>query len=125
MNDAMVEQVLEAEERLRQAMLDSDVAALDGLLASELVFTSHLGQVFGKQADLDAHESGLVKVAELTPSDQRVQTHENVAVVSVQVHLVGSFAGAASEGDFRFTRVWALSDQGAWQVVAGHSSAVV
>jgi ketosteroid isomerase-like protein len=124
MTNTIETQILEAEERLRLAMIGSDVAALDELLAPELIFTSHLGQVFGKQADLEAHESGLVKVSEIVPSDQRVHVHGDVGVVSVQVHLSGSFAGTPSEGDFRFTRVWALSDGGAWQVVAGHSSIV-
>ena len=124
MDNTIETQILEVEERLRLAMLGSDVTVLDELLAPELVFTSHLGQVFGKQADLAAHESGLVKVTELTPSDQRVQVHGDVAIVSVRVQLTGSFAGTPSAGDFRFTRVWAPAETGAWQVIAGHSSIV-
>ena len=124
MTNTIETQVLEAEERLRLAMLGSDVATLDELLAPDLIFTSHLGQVFGKQADLGAHESGLVKVSQLVPSDQRIQIHGDVVIVSVQVHLSGSFAGTPSEGDFRFTRIWALSEGGMWRVIAGHSSIV-
>lgn len=116
--------ILEAEEKLRRAMLASDVAALDKLLAPELVFTSHLGQILGKQDDLAAHESGLVKVTKLGVSDQRVLVYGDTAVVAVRMHLAGSYAGTPTEGDFRFTRVWSLSDQGEWQVVAGHSSIV-
>ncbi len=82
MTNTIETQILEAEERLRLATLDSDVAALDELLAPELIFTSHLGQVFGKQADLEAHDSGLVKVSELVPSDQRVHVHGDVGVTA-------------------------------------------
>ena len=41
MTDTIKQEILEAEERLRQAMLDSDVTALDELLAPELIFTNH------------------------------------------------------------------------------------
>ena len=122
MSDTIENQIVEVEQRLRQAMLASDVSALDELLAPELVFTSHLGQVLSKQDDLGAHQSGLVQISELTPSEQTIQVHGDVAVVAVRVHLAGSYAGTPSEADFRFTRVWARSAGGNWQVVAGHAS---
>lgn len=122
MSDTIESQIVEAEERLRQAMLASDVNALDELLASELMFTNHLGQVLGKQDDLGAHRSGLVEISELTPSEQTVQLRGDVAIVSVRVHLAGSYAGTPSEADFRFTRVWARPSGGTWQVVAGHAT---
>ncbi len=53
--------VVQLEERLRQAMLDSDVAELDTLIAPELIFTNHLGQLIGKQEDLAIHRSGALK----------------------------------------------------------------
>lgn len=62
MNHSIKTQILEAEERLRLAILSSDVNTLDELLAPELIFTNHLGQVLGKQDDLDAHQSGTLRV---------------------------------------------------------------
>jgi ketosteroid isomerase-like protein len=117
-------QILQAEERLRLAMLNSDVNTLNELLAPELIFTNHLGQVLGKQDDLSAHQSGTLKVQVLTPSEQHIQLRENMAIVTVKVHLVGSYAGIASDHDFRFTRVWTLSNSGTWQIIAAHSSIV-
>lgn len=113
-----------AEERLRQAMLHSDVAVLDELLAPELVFTSHLGQVIGKQDDLDFHRSGLFKLNELSASEQRIRIHGDVAVVCVLMHLSGSHAGAAFDSMIRYTRVWSLSPDHPPRIVAGHASAV-
>ena len=124
--DPTIEQpIIDAEERLRRAMLRSDVQALDELLAEDLVFTNHLGQVLGKRDDLDAHRSGIVTIRELIPSERVLRVHGPVAVVSVRVRLVGSYAGQPSEADFRFTRVWAESPQGTWRVLAGHSTIVV
>lgn len=117
-------QILQAEERLRLAMLNSDVNTLNELLAPELIFTNHLGQVLGKQDDLNAHQSGTLKIQVLTPSEQYIQLRGNIAIVTVRVHLVGSYAGIASDHDFRFTRVWTLSSMDTWQIVAAHSSIV-
>jgi len=117
--------IIDAEERLRLAMLGSDVAALDELLAPELVFTSHLGQVLGKQDDLDFHRSGLFKLSELTASEQRIQIHGGgVAVVCVLMHLSGSYAGASFDSRIRYTRVWSILQNQPWRIVAGHASAV-
>ncbi|MFM2312909.1 MAG: hypothetical protein RLZZ04_2185 [Cyanobacteriota bacterium] len=117
-------QILQAEERLRLAMLSSDVNTLNELLAPELIFTNHLGQVLGKQDDLNAHQSGTLKIQVLNPSEQHIQLAGNMAIVTVRVHLAGSYAGMASDHDFRFTRVWTLSNIGTWQIVAAHSSVV-
>ena len=119
------DQILDVEEWLRLAMLASDVVALNALLASGLLFTNHMGQLLGKGEDLAAYESGLLKLHELTPSEQHVQIHNGVAVVSVRMQLSGTYAGQPANGDFRFTRVWARSADGVLQVVAAHAGMVV
>jgi ketosteroid isomerase-like protein len=125
MVDARETQVRQAEERLRVAMLHSDVKALEELLSDDLIFTTHLGQVVGKADDLAVHRSGALKFHEVTYCDQRVWFHGGVALVSVRVHLAGVFGAAAVADDYRFTRVWALTaSKGAWQVIAGHVSAI-
>ncbi len=45
MPPAIETQITVSEERLRLAMLASDVGALDELISSDLLFTNHLGQV--------------------------------------------------------------------------------
>ena len=76
--------VLELEERLRQAMLASDTDELDLLLSDDLVFTTQTGDVIGKAADLDEHRSGPLRLTALDPSDRRVLTMGETAVVSVR-----------------------------------------
>lgn len=117
-------QIAELEERLRQAMLNSDVAELDSLIAPELLFTNYLGQLVSKQNDLEMHRSGVLKLTTLTPSDQRIQLKEGFSIVSVQMHLRGTYDGAAVEQHMRFTRVWAISSAGSHQIIAGHASII-
>jgi hypothetical protein len=116
------ERIIELEERLRQAMLQSDIVELDALIAPELLFTNHLGQVISKDADLDAHRSGRFKFTELTPSDRQIQLNDGFAIVSVLMHILGSYEGNPVELNIRFTRVWAISTHGSLQIIAGHTS---
>lgn len=124
MNNSIESQIIKSEQRLMSAMLESDVSTLNELLATELIFTNHLGQLLTKKDDLDAHQSGILNVELLIPTEQQIQIIGDVAIVTVKVHLVGSYAGERSENDFRFTRCWTLSSSGTWHVVVAHSSIV-
>lgn len=77
-----------------------------------------------KKDDLESHHSGILKVETLPPSEEHILLMGEVAILSVRVHLVGSYAGIRSDNDFRFTRVWAQSSGDTWRVIAAHSSLV-
>ena len=124
MNELNEAQVLNAEERLRLAMMDSDVAQLDALLADDLVFTNHLGHLLSKAADLAAYRQRLLTITELHASEQQVRISGHVAVVSVRMQLTGTYHDAETHGDFRFTRVWAQGADGSLHVIAAHSGVV-
>ncbi len=124
MSSPLHAQVSEAEERLRQAMLHSDVRVLDELIAPELLFTSHFGQLVSKADDLASHRAGLLRLTALEPSQQHIQLHPDFAVVSVLMHLAGAYAGAPIDQNIRYTRVWAVSPTGALQLIAGHMSEI-
>ena len=73
---------------------------------------------------LDAHRRGLVHITRLDPSEERMQRHGSVAVVSVRMEMSGTFHGAPFAGPFRYTRVWREQPEG-WRIIAGHVSAVL
>lgn len=116
-------EIEQLEERLRQAMLASDVSTLEQLLDDELVFTMHTGMLLGKAADLQTHASGQLRIAELVPAQQKIQVRGNTAIVTVQMRVSGTFSGASFSEALRYTRVWQRLD-GSWRVVAGHASVV-
>jgi hypothetical protein len=124
MTNLIETQIIECEERIRLAMLHSDVKELDELLAPELRFTSHLGELITKQDDLEFHRSGLIKIEAVTPSEQYIEIIGNVAIVFVRLRIEGNYAGVKADGDFRFTRIWTLSASGTWHVIAGHSTLI-
>jgi hypothetical protein len=45
-----------------------------------------------------------------------------MAIVSVRMQLAGSYNGSTANGDFRYTRVWRISESENWQIVAAHIS---
>ena len=94
------------------------------IVAPELLFTSHLGHLVSNQQVLEIYRFGTLKLRELTPSDQQIHCHSEYAVVSVQMHLVGSFNGMPVDEHIRYTRVWAIAATNALHIVAGHASVV-
>jgi len=122
MADTENQQIIKAEERLKLAMLNSDINELDKLLADQLIFTNHLGQILTKSDDLEAHKSGLLNINSINLDEQKILLAPNTIVVFVKAHIVGSYANETSESDFRFTRVWIKSKTEDWQVIAAHST---
>lgn len=111
------------EEKLRHAMLTSDISALDELVADDLVFTMHTGLVVNKQYDLEAHRSGVFRFTKVDTSDRQIHQYGDCVVVTLKAELAGTHNGQAFSETYRFTRVW-VQRQNRWQVVAGHVSQV-
>jgi ketosteroid isomerase-like protein len=117
------EAILACEAELREAMMANDVPALDRLLDDALMFTALDGAVVGKQEDLAAHRARRLRLTRLDPVDRRVLLFGDIAVVSVQVEIEGTWDGGPAGGTFRYTRVWCRRPDG-WRIVAGHMSPV-
>lgn len=118
-------EIVALEAQLRQAQLDADVAALDRLIADELLFTGPDGALGTKAQDLAAHASGAVRFRAHEPDELRVRrVGSNVAIAALRARLAVEVAGVLVHGTYRYTRVWAREGEGAWRVVGGHVSAL-
>lgn len=124
MSSGLQSKVVELEERLRQAMLRSDVCVLDELIAPGLIFTNHLGQLITKQDDIAFYQSGTLQLQAFTPSEQHIQINHGFVVVSVLMHLLGAYERTPIDFSIRYTRIWAATSSGSLQVIAGHASAI-
>src|SRR5262245_32821910 len=81
-------EIVECEARIRDAQLNADVAALDRLLADELLFTGPDGRVGTKAEDLDAHAKGTVRFRAHEPEELRIRrVGAHVAIVALRARL--------------------------------------
>jgi ketosteroid isomerase-like protein len=115
-------QILECERALTNAMIKSDVLELDKLLADDLVFTNHLGQVVSKQDDLNAHQTKAIQLESIEFSEPHIKVLGDTSIVTLKANIVGCFNGESSNTSLRFTRVWTRQPDNKWQVIAAHSS---
>ena len=117
-------EIVALEAAIRAAQLGADVAALERLIADELLFTGPDGRLGTKAQDLEAHGSGVVRFRDHRPEELRVRrVGANVAVTALRARLAVDVAGTLVEGAYRYTRVWAREEGGPWRVVGGHVSA--
>jgi ketosteroid isomerase-like protein len=118
-------EIVALEAEVRAAQLNADVAALDRLVADELLFTGPDGNLATKAQDLDAHRSGIVRFRAHEPEELRVLTvNDDVAIAALRARLTVEVAGTLVQGTYRYARVWARPNGKTWQVVGGHVSAV-
>jgi ketosteroid isomerase-like protein len=113
-------EIVALEAELRAAQLAANLAELDRLISAELLFTGPDGQLATKAEDLAAHASGTVRIREHAPLELRIRrVSEDVALVALRARLMVEVNGAAVQGTYRYTRVWAR-EQGSFRVVGGH-----
>ena len=115
--------IRELEEQLRQAMLSSDVKALDALLADDLSFVDATGKVWTKADDLNGHRYGMQRIERLDVEEQSIRVYGAFAVTVTRVALSGTFAGAPFAGSLRYTRTWGET-AGGWRVAAAQCGLV-
>ncbi|MFM0052187.1 nuclear transport factor 2 family protein [Caballeronia grimmiae] len=115
--------IRELEEQLRQAMLSSDVKALDALLADDLSFVDATGKVWTKADDLNGHRYGMQRIDRLDVEEQSIRVYGAFAVTVTRVALSGTFAGAPFAGSLRYTRTWGETT-GGWRVAAAQCGLV-
>ncbi|MCS0497390.1 nuclear transport factor 2 family protein [Ancylobacter sp. MQZ15Z-1] len=111
-----------AEQRLRHAALHGNVAALDRILADDLIYVDQNGQFLSKQDDIDLHRTGALKLTRLVFSDIRLRAiSEDAGLAVVRVDVRGHAAGVAFSATMRYSRVWRRI-AGDWRVVSTQST---
>lgn len=115
--------IINYEERLREAMLNGDVNSLNNLISDNLIFVNHLGQILTKEADIEAHRSGVLNFTSIKILDQKVILLENSAVTVTRTALEGIFGIEPIEGEMCYSRVWQMNGD-KLTIVSGHCSSV-
>jgi ketosteroid isomerase-like protein len=117
-------QIRACEARLYAAMLASNVAELDALIADDLLFAGPTGELATKAMDLELHRSGGTQFHEFTPEELEIRVwSEQFALASAKIFLRGTYLGQAFAGPYRYTRIWRKGQSG-WQIVGGSATAM-
>jgi hypothetical protein len=111
-------EIRQMEERLRKAVLSSNVTDLEALIDDRLLFIGPDGGVYRKADDLELHRSGAERLTRYELEEVLVELHGVTAIAVVRANLAGVFKGQAFEGRYRYTRTWVRGKQG-WRIVAG------
>jgi ketosteroid isomerase-like protein len=108
-----------------QAMEKNDFAALDRLLADDLVYTHSSGAVDSKTAYIDTLKSGKTRYVKIVPEDLKIRALGDTALIhgKAAMTLETSANGQKSENSFtvRFLDVWQKRN-GKWQMIAWQST---
>lgn len=111
--------IIALENKWNDAYKQSDVAAMNSLLAEDFVITTEDGATFSKYGYIAHCGNSDNKVLITEMSDVKVRLHGNTAVVVGAYHEKGTFKDKRYEFHDRMTDVWMLID-GRWQVIASH-----
>jgi len=116
--------VLAAMEEYKQAVLDSDVAALARIWADDYTFINPQGALVTRAERLANFASGNTNVGVI--DDEReitVRVHGDAAMVQNLSTLRGTFSGQPTATDLRGTFVW-VRQNGRWQLVTNQLTPV-
>ena len=105
------EEILELENRLYEAMKESDLNVLDELLHDELLFVLPSGETITKEMDMETYKSGNLKIVELKPDVKKLNIIDDVAVITLDMEIDGIFNSESFHAKFRYIRFWKEFDE--------------
>jgi ketosteroid isomerase-like protein len=106
------------EEAWRTAVLKSNTAQMEGLLADDYMAITASGTLQTKQQALDSLRSGRTHFTQLDISDRKVRFYGATALVTSLAQIQGTTSEGDVSGSYRYTRVYVRNAQGAWKVVS-------
>ncbi len=123
MSAGAIQEILDADQRRCQALLENDLHALESLLHDELSYTHSSAVTDGKPAFLGNLRSGKVKYHALVRDRVRVRVFGAAATMNGRVTLEATRDGVRRKHDNLFLSVW-VKTRGSWQMAAWASTAI-
>lgn len=110
-------EITQAETAWARAIEKTDAAALERILADDLVYSHSTGLVETKQEYVKSMQSGNQKYASVQAMNPKVRVYGDTAVVNTRVRMTGSTKGQPFDNQLMMIHVW-VKKQGRWQLVA-------
>ncbi len=103
MNESSIKR---CEEKLAEAIKDSNIDQLQTLMHDNLVFLSPDGSIITKDIDIASHKSGNMKAEEINIEIERINIDNDIATVIVTYQTKGLMFGKPISGKYKYLRVW-------------------
>ena len=115
------EMIIDLDKKRMQAMASKDIAALDALLADDLVYTHSTARLDTKQSLIANMKSGATVYSAVEPSEVRALDLGDAVILTGVARIKVSSNGKDLEFRVRFTDAYA-NRSGRWQMVVWQSS---
>ena len=116
-DEDVAEQIRALEDRRYQAVTAGDVAALDGLLAADLVYTHSDAVADSKQSYLEKLATGHFKYGQISHPESSIVVHGDCALVFGDMRGEVQVAGQMRVLNSRSLAVW-VRENGRWVLLA-------
>ena len=117
------QEILKAEDAWIAAIKAQDRAALDRMLAADLVYTHATGPVDTKAQYISSITSGNQKYASVERKDINLRVYGDAAVVTANMRMTGATKGEPFDNRVRMLHVW-IKQKGAWRLVAHQTTKI-
>jgi ketosteroid isomerase-like protein len=117
-------QIDRLEDAWRNALMASDMRAMDGLLAQDYMAITASGTLQSRDDALASLRSGHIHFTTLDITDRKVRIYGSTAVVTSQANIDATTPDGPVTGHYWYTRVYARNPQGQWKIVSFEASRV-
>jgi ketosteroid isomerase-like protein len=118
-----VKAILDLEKQFTAALLERDSAAMDGLLADDLVHIGFEGQIVGKAEYMSFFKQGDWRYSRYETSNLSVKAFADSAVVTGRVDRTIKVGGKETAGAFAFSHVWVRAGD-RWRLSSSHITTI-
>src|SRR6478736_2891580 len=115
------QKVIDLDRQRMEAMAKKDIAALNKLISSDLVYTHSSARLDTKDSLIGAMESGRTVYTAVVPSDVKAQDLGDTVVLTGSCKISVMSQGRPNSFGVRFTDVYA-NKGGQWQMVTWQST---
>ena len=117
------DRVREIDQSRFRAMVADDLKTLAAVLADDLVYIHSDGDVDSKEEFLQRLRSGSLRYRSIEPTDVRLRTYGNTAVVTGRAKMAVTRGGSDRDFEIRYTAVYRARSNH-WQLVSWQSTRI-
>ena len=110
------QQVLRADDQIRDALLTADIGTLEKCLAEDFLGISANGTLSDKQQYLRRIGKREHQFSRIEITDRKVRLQSSSAVVVTTADVTGKLDNNPVSGTFRYTRVYSRASDGSWKL---------